>query len=247
MKFPIFKNIALLTLVAGALFVSSCNSSSDADITVAPTVFSEKIIANPNALILDVRTPQEFAEGHIDKAQNIDWNAGEFEQMMQAVPREQEILLYCKGGGRSAGALVKLQEMGFTNITELKGGMMAWNNEFGQPQAASSNAQPKSSEMTMQDFEKLIDTDKTVLVDFYAEWCGPCQKMKPFLHQMKEDMSSELVLIQIDVDKNPKLANLFRVEALPTLMIYKNKVKEWHHLGYMSKEELVQKIKGTSK
>jgi len=237
------KSLAVLGLCSSFLLLVSCADTSSNTLVVEPTAFQEKIKANPNALILDVRTPQEFAEGHIDKAQNIDWNAGDFEQAIKDVPKDQEILLYCKGGGRSAGAMVKLQEMGFTNVTELKGGMMAWNNEFGQQQPEK----PTSTQMTMQDFEKLIDTDKTVLVDFYAEWCAPCQKMKPFLHQMAQDMSSELKIVQIDVDKNPNIANLFRVDALPTLMIYKNKVKEWHHLGYMSQEELTQKIKATSK
>jgi thioredoxin len=96
--------------------------------------------------------------------------------------------------------------------------------------------------MTKADFDKLLDTDKKVLIDFYAEWCGPCKKMEPFLNKMTEELKDKVTIIRIDVDKNETLANELKVEFLPTLMVYENKKVTWQGEGYVSEEELRKKL-----
>ncbi len=239
MRFFNKSRIASIILVL-SLFAAGCRSQNDESL-LAPKEFQQAIATTKGtAIILDVRTPDEFVKGHLDNAINIDWNAGEeaFANQLQHVPKDKPLFVYCQGGGRSAGAVIKLQNMGFTNVRELKGGWVAWNSEFGNSAPAKN-----WTGMTMEDFQEKLKTDKVVLVDFNAQWCAPCQKMKPFLHEMQKEMGDKLEVIFIDTDQNPDIATLFKIEALPTLMIYKGGVKEWHHLGYMSKDDLIKQVK----
>lgn len=241
------KLISLLVLLSTSMiFWASCNSGSpttEDNKLIDAAAFKTAIETAKDPLVLDVRTPQEFTNGHIDKAINIDWNAGAdyFEQEMAKVPKDKAILLYCQGGGRSAGAAIKLQEMGFTNVKELKGGIMAWNNQYGNATSATPKAKP-AGVLDINEFQKMLQSEKLVLVDFNAEWCPPCQKMKPFLYEIQKEHNDIVDILFVDTDKNPELANLYKIEALPTLMLYKSGAKQWHHIGYASKEDLLKQI-----
>lgn len=88
----------------------------------------------PDAPIIDVRTSEEYSEGHIPNAVNIDWFAPDFDQQMAAFDKGKPILIYCRSGNRSGQALKKLQTDGFTQVLELEGGILSWIEE-GLPQS----------------------------------------------------------------------------------------------------------------
>ena len=94
----------------------------------------------------------------------------------------------------------------------------------------------------MSNFDNIIASDKPVLVDFFATWCGPCQTLSPILKQVKDEMADKISIIKIDVDKNPQIASRFQVRGVPTLMLYQNGKQLWRQSGVLSKNDLVQVI-----
>ncbi|MGO3164194.1 MAG: thioredoxin [Sphingobacteriaceae bacterium] len=92
----------------------------------------------------------------------------------------------------------------------------------------------------MASFNEIIQKNKMVLVDFSAEWCGPCQTLAPILKELKEDLGDALSIIKIDVDKNQSIATEFRVQGVPTLMLYRGGQQVWRQSGLITKNELLK-------
>ena len=204
--------------------------------SVAPEVFAEKIKATSNAQILDVRTPEEFASEHIDKATNINWLGDDFVTNVENLDKSKPVFVYCKSGGRSAKASAKLAELGFKTIYELQGGIMKWNA------AGFSKPSEKIVGMSSQEYAELLNSDKKVLIDFYAEWCAPCKKMTPYLLQMQKNLADRVTIIRLNADENKTLISEMKIDELPTLLLYENKVLKWKHSGYISEEDLKKQL-----
>ena len=94
----------------------------------------------------------------------------------------------------------------------------------------------------METFNDIINGDKPVLVDFYATWCGPCKMMGPVIEELGKELEGKARILKIDVDKNQVVANQYRVQAVPTLVIFKNGQILWRNAGVMSKPELLTHI-----
>ena len=92
-------------------------------------------------------------------------------------------------------------------------------------------------------FVALINSDQLTLIDFSAEWCGPCKMLAPILKQVKDEMGEDLKIVKIDVDKNQNLANTYQVRGVPTLIFFKNGKQLWRKSGVLQKQELVQLAK----
>lgn len=91
-------------------------------------------------------------------------------------------------------------------------------------------------------FQEIINQDKPVLVDFFAEWCGPCKMQAPALVQLKEKIGDAGDVIKIDVDKNPALSDQYKVRSVPTLMLFKRGQVVWRQSGVFSANELEKLI-----
>ncbi len=235
-----FKSFLLFFVVIVGLSAGSCQSAPAGN-ELKPESFKQKMDGMSNEILLDVRTPEEYNGGHLNGALNIDWNGDAFEAEVGKLDKSKPVFVYCLAGTRSAAAAKSMRNMGFKEVYELQGGIMKWR-AAGLPE---SNTGTKPAGMSTKDFEALLNTEKIVLVDFYATWCGPCKKMEPYLAEIKKE-NANVNVIRIDADENAMLAAELKVNALPTIFIYKNQQLTWHHVGYIGKDELVRKITETS-
>lgn len=218
--------------------ISSCNGQTSKNIeTIEATAFAKKINETPKAQILDVRTPEEFTLGHIDDATNVNILADDFVANIKNFDKSKPVFVYCKSGGRSQKAANKLQELGFKTIYNLDGGILKWEA------AGLSKPSDKIIGICPQEYAELLNTDKKVLVNFYAEWCAPCKKMAPYLLKMQKDLADKVNVIRLNADENKTIMAELKLSELPAVLLYENKELKWKHIGsFISEEDLKKQL-----
>ena len=229
------KNVWICFLL---LITISCKSQQDSSRNLNPDGF-QKGIALESAQVLDVRTAGEFQSGHIKNALQANWmDKTEFANRLKYVDKDKPVYVYCLGGGRSAAAVAWMKENGFSNLYDLTGGITAWK-KANKPVDGMSN----EPQMSLQDYQARVNSHKTVLVDFGAEWCPPCVKMEPVLAALKQDASLKFEFIKIDAGIHTDLMKNKNIEAIPVFIVYKNGKETWRKEGLVSQEELTAQLK----
>lgn len=94
----------------------------------------------------------------------------------------------------------------------------------------------------METFQQIINSDKPVLIDFHATWCGPCKAMAPIVEQIGKEVQGKARVLKIDVDKNQTLAARYQIQAVPTFAIFKNGNLVWRHPGGTDKQTLLKTL-----
>ena len=218
----------------------SCNENKSISNLVSANDFNQMISNDKSAIIIDVRTPEEFNKGHLRNSLNVNWFDENFDENLKIFNKDLPVLVYCLSGGRSSQANEKIQSLGFKNVYELDGGILEWRKNK-LPEALLNNNYENS--LTVDDFNVFIETEKIVLVDYYANWCAPCKIMEPYLDEISNEYSKNLNLVRINYDDNLPLVRSLEVYGLPVLQIYKDKKLLWSHVGFIEKSSVEKEIK----
>jgi len=223
--------------VTSLFFLFSCKSG-DSQTLLSPSDFEAKM-ASVSGQLIDVRTPDEFDIDHLANATNLDIYSEKFDSEINKLDKQKTYYIYCQRNGRSANAVAKLRKAGFKNVYELDGGIANWTRE-GLPLEKGKLAPP--SEMSIAEYTELIKSQKIVLVDFSAKWCGPCKVLSPIVDKIGKAREKELKVVKLDVDANQALALHNTIDELPTLLWYKNGKLEMRMIGLRAEKDINEMI-----
>ncbi|MCB0507403.1 MAG: thioredoxin domain-containing protein [Chitinophagales bacterium] len=229
------KILSILSILL--FFTSACNSQQ---VDVNPEKFNQLINEDKNAVVLDVRTPEEYNSGYIKDAKSIDYRSSDFENEVNKLDKNKTYYVYCLSGGRSGSAVKLMQKNGFKNVVNLDGGILAWNAK-ALP-LTQTNSTAVADKISMEQYQQMISSDTLVLVDFYAPWCGPCLKMKPMLEDVAQEYAGKVKVIRLNIDENKQLAKTLNVVKIPILKIFEKGKEKWVHNGYIEKAELIKQL-----
>jgi thioredoxin 1 len=223
-------------LIYPVLFLFSFNISAQVS-KLGPQGFYLELKKYSNPQLLDIRSSDLFEKGHLKKAYNIDLASEEFESMLlQYYDVNKPLFIYCQTGKSSIQSEKYFEEMGYKDIKILVGGFEKWTVS-SKPYVSSQNTTRPLAYMTIQNLNEAIKTNEWVLVDFYADWCGPCKKMEPILQKIKSE-NKNLTLLKIDSDKNASIVEKYEVEEIPTFLIFHNGKQVWRRTGLLTENEI---------
>ncbi|MCW5906427.1 MAG: thioredoxin [Chitinophagales bacterium] len=220
--------------------LTSCNSTGQPVKNLNADAF-EKGISSDKIQLVDVRTPEEYSEKRILNSTNINVNGSDFEKQMGSLDKNKPTYFYCLAGSRSATAANWAVKNGFKEVYNLEGGITAWIGAKKPVEVPGGGS--VATGMSFDDYLKHVKSDKLVLVDFNATWCGPCKILKPIVEKVVKKNASKVQLFDIDVDKNPDVANAMNVKAIPLLLLYKNGKEVWRQMGLTDEATLTEKVK----
>lgn len=207
---------------------------------VDAATFAE-VIKN-GGVILDVRTPEEVAGGHIENASIINYHDPEFEKKAGMIQVDKEVYVYCFSGGRSGAAAEFLLEKGHPKVYNLIGGTRAWK-EAGFPMTKpSTEVDHNIQSFTLDAFNEVINSNEKVLVDFHTTWCVPCKQMAPIVDKLEKEYEGKVKILRVDLDKSKEIAKHFNIRAVPTFIFFNSSNEGWRGTGLQSRQALIDVI-----
>jgi thioredoxin 1 len=197
--------------------------------------FKTKLADVPNAQLLDVRTPNEFANGHLPKAQNVNVQDTGFEANAAKLDKTKPVFIYCLSGGRSQTASAKLRSMGYENVYELQGGYLKWTAKMMPIVGVTRNTTPT---WTSARLDSLVKSQSVVLVDVYAAWCGPCQKMMPYVDKLTQEFAGRATVVKVNADADKEIMAQYAIDEIPVFLLFRDGKLVSRNIGLQEESRL---------
>jgi thioredoxin len=232
-------SIQILIILFFTTYLQAQNTSYK---NIGTIEFSEIIISNTGTL-LDVRTISEFQNQHLENALQLDYYKLDFKSKLLLLPKDEPIYLYCTTGYRSERAAKILSENGYSNIYNLEKGIMDWNLQNLPTVTEPDAVKDTENEWTFDNYQKLIQSDTLVFIDFYAPWCAPCRKMMPIIDSLKTEYHGIIKIEKINVDASKKLVKELKINSVPYFVLYKTGNLFFEKNGYITREEIIENLK----
>ncbi len=197
-----------------------------------------RIVEQKSGSLLDVRTSGEFKNGHLIDAGQLNYYAFDFKQKLLLLPKEQPVYLYCNTGYRSKRAANFLLENGYSEVYNLRHGILEWNYQNFEV-ITEPDAKPSAeNKMEPDEFYALIRSTESLLIDFYAPWCAPCRQMMPIVDSLKIVYQEQTIIAKVNVDASKKLMKELGILSVPYFARYSFGELKQEMDGLLSLEEL---------
>lgn len=233
------QKLKIILGISLAVVLHACNGQISQVVNLSVEEFEN--IMEEGGIILDVRTPQEVAQGYIPNATIINYYDADFAQKVSMIQKDQPVYVYCRSGGRSKSAARVLSKQGQAKVYNLSGGFSTWKKAGKPIELPKNQKQKKKVGLSLADFTDLVNDSPIVLIDFHAEWCVPCQKMAPIIDRLREQFPEQKI-IKIDVDASTELAQHYKVKSVPTFVLFERGEEKWRKMGVQTEESLTQSL-----
>ncbi|MCD6012126.1 MAG: gloB [Flavipsychrobacter sp.] len=234
-------SIILLSVLV--YFVSCQDSTTNGQVkeNLSVELFEKKIAETPDVQLIDVRTSEEYADGHLRGARNMNVNREDYKEQFNMLDKKRPVYVYCLSGGRSGNAAKIMQKMGFKEVYNMEGGIMKWE-AAGKHIETGSAPSPRAG-MTVAEFNKQLSQKKYVLIDYNAKWCAPCKKMLPMLEAVVARKKDKLAFVRIDADEHKALMKEKGISGVPYLELYEDGKLVWKHDGAIEEKQLLDETR----
>ena len=221
----------------------SCQNTQEEKFRNIDIIKFHEIASASNITILDVRTSQERANGYINNSTHIDFYDDSFIDKVNLLNKENPIYIYCKVGGRSAKVSEKISELGFKDVYNLEGGFITW---AGHNLPFEFNLENKSENLkqgfTKADIDSILSLNTKTLIYISTKWCAPCREMNPIVERLKRELPNHLQIINIDLDHNFFVKEMYNISSIPLFVLYENNKEVWRKNGIIAYSDIAEKL-----
>jgi thioredoxin len=196
------------------------------------------LVESKEGIVLDVRTSQEYAQGHIKNSTLISINDSKVLEKLSLLQKNKPIYVYCLTGSRSRAVADYLSQNGYNEVYNLQKGIVEWQR-YGYDITRSTAPNTNSAKSySVSEFNRLVKSNKLVLIDFHAPWCAPCKKMSPIIADLEKNYNDRALIEKLDVQANTAIQKVYNVESIPGFILFKDGKEVWKHTGTISYNEL---------
>ncbi|MDT8430149.1 MAG: thioredoxin domain-containing protein [Bacteroidales bacterium] len=222
----------------GMLLVAAIASGQPEKVSQLHSSELQSILENERVTLIDVRTPTEFANGHIEDAGQLNYYALDFKKKLLLLPKDKPVYLYCNTGYRSQRAAEILVKNGYENVYNLERGIMEWEL-LDLAVVVEPDARPDTKhKMESDEYFALLESERPVFIDFYAPWCGPCRQMMPMIDSLKTAYAGKIDVVKINADASKRLVKELQIGSVPYFRMFHGGEEVFTHSGLLTREKV---------